>query len=64
MASDPKPPPFDLALEAFNADQTLKRAKRRVMRDEDFELAGAERARLIEADYLEVTSETETTPVR
>ena len=43
VASDPKPPPFDLALEAFNADQTLKRAKRRVMRDEDFELAGAER---------------------
>ena len=64
VASDPKPPPFDLALEAFNADQTLKRAKRRVVRDEDFELAGAERARLIEADYLEVTSKTETTPVR
>jgi len=64
VASDPKPPPFDLALEAFNADQTLKRAKRRVVRDEDFELAGAERARLIEADYLEVTSDTETTPVR
>ena len=34
VASDPKPPPFDLALEAFNADQTLKRAKRRVTRDE------------------------------
>ena len=64
VASDPKPPPFELALEAFNADQTLKRAKRRVVRDEDFELAGAERARLIEADYLEVTSDTETTPVR
>jgi hypothetical protein len=64
VASDPKPPPFDLALEAFNADQTLKRAKRRVVREEDFDLAGAERARLIEADYVEVTSETETTPVR
>ncbi len=64
VASDPQPPPFDLALEAFNADQTLKRAKRRVVRDEDFDLAGAEHARLIEADYLEVTSKTETTPVR
>ena len=64
VASDPKPPPFDLALEAFNADQTLKRAKRVVTRDEDFELAGAERARLVEASYVEVTSETETTPVK
>jgi hypothetical protein len=64
VAAEPKPPPFDLALEAFNADQTLKRAKRRVMRDERFELAGAEQARLIEVEYLEVTSETATTPVR
>ena len=63
VASDPKPPPFEIALEAFNADQTLKRAKRRVTRDESFDLAGADQARLIEAEYLEVTSETETTPV-
>jgi hypothetical protein len=64
VASDPKPPPFDLALEAFNADQTLKRAKRVVTRDEQFELAGADQARLIEAEYVEVTSDTETTPVK
>jgi hypothetical protein len=64
VARDPQPPPFDLALEAFNADQTLKRAKRNVTRDEAFELDGAEEARLIEADYLERTSDTATTPVK
>jgi hypothetical protein len=64
VASDPKPPPFELALEAFNADQTLKRAKRHVTRDEKFELEGADDARLIEASYVEVTSKTATTPVK
>lgn len=61
---DPKPPPFDIALEAFNADQTLRRARRTVTRDEDFAVAGAERARLIEAEYVERTSDTVTTPVK
>ena len=63
MASDPEPPPFDLALEAFNADQSSS-APSGAWCATRTSTSPAPSTRLIEADYLEVTSKTETTPVR
>jgi hypothetical protein len=63
VARDVKPPPFEIALDAFKADQTLRRGNWKITRDAEFKLDGADAARVIEADYVEKTG-TGTTPVR
>ena len=63
VARDVKPPPFEVSLKAFKADQTLRRGNYKVTRDAAFDLAGADEARVIEADYIEKTAGG-TTPVR
>jgi hypothetical protein len=63
VARDSKPPPFEVSLKAFKADQTLRRGNYEVTRDAAFDLAGAADARVIEADYVEKTGGG-TTPVR
>jgi hypothetical protein len=63
VARDVKPPPFEISLDAFKADQTLRRGNWKVTKDAKFELDGADQARVIEADYIEKTTGG-TTPVR
>ena len=48
VAKDPKPPPFAIVLDAFRADQTVRRGDYTVTRDAPYELDGADDARLIE----------------
>ena len=63
VARDVKPPPFEISLDAFKADQTLRRGNWKITRNAKVELDGAEQARVIEADYIEKTVGG-TTPVR
>jgi hypothetical protein len=63
VARDVKPPPFEISLDAFKADQTLRRGNWKVTKDAKFELDGADQARVIEADHIEKTTGG-TTPVR
>jgi hypothetical protein len=63
VARDVKPPPFELSLDAFKSDQTLRRGNWKITRDAAYKLDGADKARVIEADYIEKT-EGGTTPVR
>jgi hypothetical protein len=63
VARDVKPPPFDVSIDAFKSDQTLRRGNWTITRDAKFDLGGADAARVIEADYVEKTG-TETTPVK
>ena len=63
VARDPKPPPFDVSLDAFKSEQTLRRGNWKITRDAEFKLDGADQARVIEADYVEKTAGG-TTPVR
>lgn len=63
VARDVKPPPFEISLDAFKSDQTLRRGNWKVTKDAKFELDGADEARVIEADYIEKTTGG-TTPVR
>jgi hypothetical protein len=63
VARDVKPPPFDVSLEAFKSDQFVRRGNWKITRDAAFKLDGADKARVIEADYIEKTG-TGTTPVR
>ena len=55
VARDVKPPPFEIALDAFKSDQTLRRGNWKITRDAEFKLDGADAARVIEADYIEKT---------
>ena len=63
VARDLKPPPFELSIDAFKSDQTLRRGNWTITRDAKFDLDGADAARVIEADYIEKTG-TGTTPVK
>jgi hypothetical protein len=63
VARDVKPPPFDVSIDAFKSDQTLRRGNWTITRDAEYKLAGADRARVIEADYIERTG-AGTTPVK
>jgi hypothetical protein len=63
VARDVKPPPFATSIDAFKADQTLRRGNWQITRDAKFALDGADQARVIEADYIEKTG-TGTTPVK
>jgi hypothetical protein len=63
VATDPKPPPFEIVLDAFKSDQTLRRGNWKITKDAKFDLDGADRAHVIEADYIEKTAGG-TTPVR
>ena len=63
VARDLKPPPFELSIDAFKSDQTLRRGNWKITRDAKFDLDGADAARVIEADYIEKTG-TGTTPVQ
>jgi hypothetical protein len=63
VARDVKPPPFELSLDAFKSDQLLRRGNWKITRDAAFKLDGADKARVIEADYIEKT-DGGTTPVR
>jgi hypothetical protein len=63
VARDVKPPPFDVSIDAFKSDQTLRRGNWKVTRDAKFKLGGADEARVIEADYVERTG-AGTTPVK
>jgi hypothetical protein len=63
VARQLKPPPFELSLEAFRNDQTLRRGNYKITRDAQFDLDGADDAHIIEADYIERTPGG-TTPVK
>jgi hypothetical protein len=63
VARDLKPPPFELSIDAFKSDQTLRRGNWKITRDAEFDLDGANAARVIEADYIERTG-AGTTPVK
>jgi hypothetical protein len=55
---------LDNTVDGFIANNRIRRAGWKVVKDEDFKLDGAKDAHLIEATYNEVTSSTATTPVR
>ena len=63
VARQLKPPPFEIMLDAFKSDQTLRRGNWKITRDAKYELEGADQAQVIEADYIEKTG-TGTTPVK
>jgi hypothetical protein len=55
--------PLNLSVQGLKADNRVRRAGYKVVRDAPYHLDGAKRARLVEATYNEVTG-TKTTPVR
>ena len=55
--------PLNLTVNGLKADNRVRRAGYKVVRDAPYQLAGAKGAHLVEATYNEVTG-TETTPVR
>ena len=52
------------SVDGFIANNRIRRAGWKVVKDEDYKLDGAKGAHLIEATYDEVTSSSATTPVR
>jgi hypothetical protein len=55
---------LDNTVDGFIANNRIRRAGWKVVKDEDYDVDGAKDAHLIEATYNEVTGGTATTPVR
>jgi hypothetical protein len=55
---------LDNSVDGFIANNRIRRAGWKIVKDEDYKLDGAKGAHLIEATYNEVTGSSATTPVR